>query len=164
MPLRFHAWLIFVATSGVIVMILLLFRRSRHRSDPPCTEVTSPPAHSLSPQTSLSVGVSPATTLANHSSFSYGTEEQELTQKLESSLKKEKALSQRYCTDMQACNTYVSFLWRGVHSLGFWCSYPSIRRSGLAGNHCHGHTIATRPPTTSAKNFTTCHDNNYSNL
>ena len=74
-----------------------LFRRTRHLSDPPYAEVSSPPARGRhSPQASLSVGVSPATTLAAaHSSFSYGIEEQELRQKLESSLKKEKALSQR---------------------------------------------------------------------
>lgn len=83
--------------NNVPVYYVYLFRRARHLSDPPYAEVTSsPPAYSRSPQASLSVGVSPASTLAAHGSFCYGDKEQELRQKLENSLKKEKALSQRW--------------------------------------------------------------------
>ena len=76
---------------------LLMLRRRRHRSDPPCVEVTTPLPYSHSPHASLSVGVSPATGMAAaHGHVGVcDTEEDGLRLKLEASLVEEKALSQR---------------------------------------------------------------------
>ena len=86
---------------------LIMLRRRRHRSDPPTVDVSSPLQSS---QISLSVGVSPtsATTAAPVSVREYSALEEELQTKLEMSLKKEKALSQRY--DRKPINLLSTFL------------------------------------------------------
>lgn len=72
------------------------FRRRRHKSDPPCLDVATSLSYDQSLKVSLSVGVSPAAAMVDRTNVSVcGIEADELRLKLESSIKNEKALSQR---------------------------------------------------------------------
>ena len=96
---------IVLLTSLMSVNLSFTHRRRRHRSDPPTVDVNSPLLHHQNPQLSLSVGVSPASVAAAPVDVSrYSALEEEVRTKLESSLKKEKALSRRYGRSRPAMN------------------------------------------------------------
>ena len=95
--------------------------------------MTSTPAYSHSPQASLSVGVSPASTLAAaHNNFSYGAEEEELRHKLESSLKKGKSPLPK----VLGCHTSETDI--VVSSMGVWLFTKLLAFLALKLNYNNG--------------------------